>query len=169
MLASAVARIGAVSGSPLGLGAEAATGSSTETRLAVATTTALHLVNAEGSSLQPNRWTWDRLLSASWDAGRLHLRVQESPGGPVSTFTLMLDDPGEFPAVVWERVEASILATHRLSVAGASGVSAVARRRSGSDDVSWTVVFDDPGDATRDDLRELALGALSELRISLGI
>ncbi len=115
------------------------------------------------------RWSWDRVLGVGWDDGELRLRLQPDAGGKVREQVFMFDDAGEVPAVVWERVEASIVVSQRLTVAGSHGATAVARRRTGTDDISWTVVFDDSDDASRDDLRARARDALSELRISLGI
>ena len=142
----------------------------------VATTIALYVPN-EAVALGDRattltrwtRWSWDRVLGVGWDDGELRLRLQPDAGGQVRERVFMFDDAGEVPAVVWERVEASIVVSQRLTIAGSHGATAVARRRMGTDDISWTVVFDNTDDASRDDLRARAREALSDLRISLGI
>ena len=137
--------------------------------LLVATTAALYLPADADGVQNRQRWWWDQVLGATWENGEMRLRLQGQPGSPVSEVIFAIDEPGELPAVVWERVESSIVVSQRLAIPGCSGATAVARRRRDREDIAWTIVFDDIADSTREDLRERARDALGELRTSLGI
>ena len=137
--------------------------------LLVATTAALYLPADADGVQNRQRWWWDQVLGATWENGEMRLRLQWQPGSPVSEVIFVIDEPGELPAVVWERVESSIVVSQRLAIPGCSGATAVARRRRDREDIAWTIVFDDIADSTREDLRERARDALGELRTSLGI
>lgn len=137
--------------------------------LLVATTVALYLPADTDGVRNRQRWWWDQVLGATWENGEMRLRLQDQPGSPVSEVIFAIDEPGELPAVVWERVESSIVVSQRLAIPECSGATAVARRRPDSEDIAWTIVFDDVADSTREDLRERARDALGELRTSLGI
>jgi hypothetical protein len=130
----------------------------------VATDRALHV----GPLANPPRIPWDRVVKAMWDEPVLNLVVQARPGEPPRRLPVRLEEPGEVPVVVRERVMASIVIMQHVPLRGEKGVRLVARRGSDDGRVRWSAVFDpglDPGDPA---LRAEADRALADLRGHVG-
>ncbi len=118
----------------------------------------------------PERIPWDLVLRASWSDGRLEVSAQDRPGGAARTVVIpVAGDLGSLPEVVRDRVNASIVVQHHVALRGESGARIVARRRPGSTDLRWSVVFDPGLDAADPALRAAADAALVVLRDSLGV
>lgn len=118
---------------------------------------------------------WERVLWARWNPPVLTLAGQEpgsaEPGAPMSESTLRfrLASPGNVPAHVHERIEASIVVQRRVSLAGGIGARLVARRQPLGREVSWYVVFDQGTDNGDPVLRRDAEQALAAFRDSVGV
>jgi hypothetical protein len=126
----------------------------------VASDRALHV----GPWAQPSRIPWDLVDKATWDEPVLEMTVRARPGAPARPVRLRLEEPGDLPVVVRERVVASVVVQQHVALRGDKGARIVARQ--GSDDgvVRWSVVFD-PGLDPRDPaLRAEADEALARLR-----
>ena len=115
------------------------------------------------------RIPWDRVVKAGWADPVLELLVQPEPGGPSSVLRLQLDDPGEIPVVVRERVTASIVVQEHVDLVGQQGARLVARRDCDTGALRWSVVFDAGLDPRDPDLRARANQALRDLRAQLGV
>ncbi|MGY1828988.1 hypothetical protein ACI8AA_01015 [Geodermatophilus sp. SYSU D01180] len=73
-----------------------------------------------------------------------------------------LSDAGDLPAVVRRRVDQTVVASHRSPLPNGGGVVLVARRVPGQAAREWTVVFDDDGDRSDPEAREVARRKLEE-------
>lgn len=96
------------------------------------------------------RAPWSAASHAEWydDAGTLEVAWLDEAGERQQR-SLALDEPGLLPETVHERVTSTILLSRHLLVSGRQGLSVVARRQPGSQDVEWQVVADagvDPAD-----------------------
>jgi hypothetical protein len=92
---------------------------------------------------------WEQVAVATWDDGVLNVRETGGPEGPGRTHVIRLDDEGALPETVRERVQASIVISEHVALAGRRGARISGRRPPGSDAVTWTVTFDpalDPRD-----------------------
>ena len=119
---------------------------------------------------EPERRPWDRVLHASWDAASLRITAQDPAGGrPVELRVPVPDDHGSLPAVVRERVTASIVVQQHVELHGEQGARFVARRTPGTSELRWSIVFDPGLDPTDPVLRARADEALVVLRTSLGV
>ena len=126
------------------------------------------LVLPEG--FDPSALGWDRILRVSWGTDVVEITAQPTPGAaPVVLRVHVVLGTGVLPAVVRERVNASIVVQHHVPLVGELGARVVARRTSGSDELRWSVVFDAGLDPADPGLRDQADSALAELRTSLGI
>ena len=134
----------------------------TQTAYVAATDRALYL------SARGERIPWDRISKASWDEPVLEIVVVDDAGRPERVLVRM-DDEGEVPAAVHDRVTASVVVSEWVDLAGGKGARLVARRASDDDAVRWSVVFDSGLDPSDPSLRQAAHEALSRLRDSLGI
>lgn len=111
---------------------------------------------------------WEHAVLASWDEPVLAITSQTGPATTMESI-YVLAEPGAVPAHVRDRVESMILVQRRVKLGPGEGARLIARRRPGSGDVYWTVLFDhglDPGDAQ---LRARADAALAELRAGIGV
>lgn len=119
------------------------------------------------------RIAWDQVVRGAWSEEFLDLVVQPAPGAPGEQVRLRFDAPGEVPAVVRERVEWSVLASHRVVLTlpdGRSGAAMLnARRSAQTGDVRWAVVFDPQIDSGDPAWRAAADAALARLRAQLGV
>lgn len=137
----------------------------------VASDRRLLLPGVDGS---PGPVDWDRVLWARWNpptltiAGRAGRAIQGG-SGPDFELCLDLDSPGNVPAHVRERIEATIVVQRRVMLGGGAGARLVARRKPQGPDVNWFVVFDPGVDSMDPELRRAADLALAELRGSVGI
>jgi hypothetical protein len=142
-----------------------------DTAYVVATTHALHLPGDLA------RVPWDLVQRASWAVGVLDVRAQPEPGARARRVVLTLDRERDLPAVVRERVTASIEVQQHLTLdvvtgSGADsppGVTVAARRVSDTGRVRWSVSFDEGTDGRDPAVRAAAAVALADLRAALGL
>ncbi|GAB3497028.1 hypothetical protein [Nocardiopsis coralliicola] len=122
----------------------------------VATTLALHLPGGR-------RVPWQEIDRAHWDDDGLH--VTEAGRGEQ---VVAAGDPGQLAGVVHERVTATILASHRVTVPG-GGVRLVARRSPGGSAVEWRSHPEEGVDAAAPEVRAAVTRALAALREGTGV
>jgi hypothetical protein len=108
----------------------------------------------------------ERIATATWDDPDL---VVVLVGPETPTYRVVLDEPGEVPPVLRERVTSTIVVTERVDLLPGVGARITARRAPGADTVSWAVVFDPGVDATDPELRRLAGEAIERIRTSRGV
>jgi hypothetical protein len=126
-------------------------------------TLALYLPSPSGAH---ERLGFERIASAGWVEDTLTVTTV----GPLARrYHVRLDEPGEVPATVRERVTASIALSERVVLGPGVGARITARRVSGQDAVTWNVVFDPGADPADPVLRDLATAAIAELRSSTGL
>jgi hypothetical protein len=117
------------------------------------------------SSGQSSQLRWEQIDRAVWGDPVLVAYPADAAGEPWKT---VLDSPGRVPALVRERVEASIAvnAVRRLSSGGR--VRIVARRRFGEHGLAWNARFERPADARDPAARAQADAAIAEQQALLG-
>jgi hypothetical protein len=129
------------------------------------------LVLPEGH--EPEAIPWDLVLRVTWAVDSVEVTAQERAGArPVVHRVAVTGAPGEvadLAAAVRERVNASIVVQHHAPLVGDRGARFVARRRPGSDELRWSVVFDAGLDPSDPALRDQADEELAGLRASLGV
>ncbi len=128
----------------------------------VASNLALYLPDVAGATRVP----YETVQTASWDDPVLNV-VLVGEGGRHRL--VRLEETGELPAVVRERVTSTVLVTERVVLSGAAGALVIARRPPESDDVLWQVVFDAGLDAGDPRLRADAADAVARVRASTGL
>lgn len=106
---------------------------------------------------------WDQVIRATWDEPVMEVQL---PDGP---YRLVIERPGMIPQVVNERVKASVVVQHHVALRGDKGVRIVARRRPGTQEVTWRVTFDAGLDHHDPELRAQADAALQDLRRTMGL
>jgi hypothetical protein len=115
---------------------------------------------------------WDQVVRGSWSEEFLDLVVQETPGERPAQLRLRFEQPGQVPAVVRERVQWTVVASHRVTLQHRDGRYAMAmlnaRRAPGTGEVRWGVVFDPGVDPADPGWRTAADEALADLRERLG-
>ena len=125
----------------------------------IATDQAIH---AKGAAIP-----WGSIIRAQWDEPFLELTVEQSGGG-AQRLRIPLSEPRQLPAAVRTQVTANVVVSERLTLPDGSQALAAARR-TGKDEISWTVVFEDGVDSADPQIRAQADLALAELRQALGI
>jgi hypothetical protein len=131
--------------------------------IAVATDSALYLPVP-----QSVRFAWDLVAKATFDeAGVLVVEGRDQPQGPDRAWRVLLDEPGAFPTVVYERVTSSVVVSERVAIEGDLGARVVARRV--GDHLRWTVTFEAGLDPRDPRVRARADVAVAELRSTLGV
>ncbi len=126
------------------------------------------LLLPEGSELA--QIPWDLVLRVTWEMNTAEVTYQLDAGErPETVRVSVVLDEGDLPAVVQERVNASIYIQHHARLEGDLGARFVARRAPGSVELRWSVVFDSGLDSRDPDLRARADVALANLRSVLGI
>jgi hypothetical protein len=134
-------------------------------RVVACTDLAVHVPEA-------GRIAWDQVVRGAWSEEFLDLVVQRTPGARATHMRLRFDEPGQVPGVVRERVQWTVVASHRAVLAHADGRfgSAMlnARRSPQTGEVRWGVVFDAGIDPADPGWRTSADRALAELRDQLG-
>jgi len=131
---------------------------------AVTTDHALHVGGA--------RLPWSCVVHAAWERADDILVVETIAaelGVSAATLRLALDEPGDVPAVVRERVMDSIVVTQRVQLTGAAGVRVVARRIPDSAELAWQLVLDEGLDPADPQVRAGAQAALTSVRASTGL
>ena len=116
---------------------------------------------------QVERLRWDTVDRAVWEPPHLHLRVRDDDG-EVTSRVWQVDQTGDLPAVVRERVTGSILVNSKLDVPGGTA-QVLARRNSDTGKVEWRVVFGRGVDPHDPSVRSAAEAELTDLRSRLGV
>lgn len=118
------------------------------------------------------RAPWDLVVRGAWSDEFLDLVVQSAPGAASRHVRLRFDAPGKVPAVVRERVQWTVVASHRAQLQhpdGRRGSAMLnARRSPASGEIRWGVVFDSGIDVRDPGWRAAADAALADLREQLG-
>jgi hypothetical protein len=116
------------------------------------------------------RAPWSAASRAQWydDASTLEVAWLDAAGERQQR-SLRLDEPGLLPETVHERVTATILLSRHLPVRGGQGVSVVARRQPGSEDVEWQVVSDAGVDAADPQISARVDEAVRAMSTELGL
>ncbi|HEY5032134.1 MAG TPA: hypothetical protein VIJ54_06645 [Actinomycetes bacterium] len=129
----------------------------------VATTVALYVPGRSGDH---ERLPYETIAAAVWADPTLELTLV---GRSRLRHLVRLDEPGEIPPVVRERVTASIALSEHIDLGGGGGARITARRVPGEDGLTWNVVFDPGLDASDPALRARADAAIAQLRSSTGL
>ncbi len=134
----------------------------------VASTSALYLPAPAGAAPGTHeRLPYEQVAAASWDDPTLEV---VTVGPRRRRYELRLDDPGQVPLTVRDRVTASIVLSEHVPLVGAAGARITARRPPGSaGEVSWNVVFDQGIDPSDPRLREAADEAITRLQATTGL
>ena len=118
------------------------------------------------------RIPWDLVVRGAWSEEFLDLVVQPAPGARARQLRLRFDEPGQVPGVVRERVQWTVVASHRAELVhpeGGTGSAMLnARRSPQTGEVRWSVVFDPGIDPADPGWRTAADRALADLRDRLG-
>ena len=118
------------------------------------------------------RIPWDLVVRGAWSEEFLDLVVQPAPGQRSRQLRLRFDEPGQVPGVVRERVQWTVVASHRTTLVhpdGSAGDAMLnARRSPQTGEVRWAVVFDPGIDPADPGWRAAADRALADLRDQLG-
>jgi hypothetical protein len=128
----------------------------------VASNVALYLPDAGGATRIP----YETVQTASWEDPVLNVVLVGEDG---RHRLVRLEETGDLPAVVRERVTSTVLVTERVALSGQAGALVIARRPPQSDDVLWQVVFDAGLDADDPQLRADAADAVTRVRASTGL
>lgn len=131
--------------------------------LVVVSTFALYLPTRSGDH---GRLPFETIASASWTDPVLEIVLVGRRG---HRQLVRLDEPGEVPPVVRERVMASIALSEHIDFAGGGGARVTARRVPGADGLTWNVVFDPGLDPADPQLRQSAEAAIAQLKASTGL
>jgi hypothetical protein len=135
----------------------------------------------------PRRIPYSEIATVAWADPELDVLI----GGQSEGARFELDEPGDVPAVLRERVTSSIVISARVdlgegpergrvrvggsadSAGGSPGARITARRSPSSEDgetaIAWQVVFDSGLDPTDPALRAAADAAIAELKATSGL
>lgn len=114
------------------------------------------------------RLRWEHVEKATWGHGVLTVTEVRRTPGPARPLVFRLAEPRRLPEEVRTRVESSVAVSQHQRISAAGGVRVVARRRPGTAELAWSVVFDpgvDPSDPT---VRAAAEAALRAARAAVG-
>jgi len=116
------------------------------------------------------RAPWSAATHAQWydDARSLEIAWLDDAGQRQDQL-LVLDEPGQLPETVHERVTATILLSRHFPVSDGRGVRVVARSQPGSDDVEWQVIADEGVDADDTRTRSRIAQAIHAMSVELGL
>lgn len=110
-----------------------------------------------------SRLPWPRIEHATWADAVLTVTTVDG-----ETIRLTLDDPGDVPEVVRERVTSTVVGETHVRLRGKAGVLLVARRTE-TGEVAWSLRWD-PGLDSRDPaLARAAADALAATRSAWGV
>lgn len=115
------------------------------------------------------RIPWDHIDKAQWEPP--HLVLQLRPGDPASPgeqVAVEIDIATDFPAVVRDQVQTSILASEEIDVLGTAS-RVVARRSPESGDTVWRVMLGKGLDPSDEATREAAKAGLAAYRERIGV
>ena len=142
---------------------------------AAATGTAL-IVRPAGADA-PERWPWERIAKARWAEGRLEIVGSPGPAQRTRTWSIEIADGDRaegdrLAEAVRACVTATVVWSQRIEDPSASeprGAWIAARRPAGTDEVSWTVLFDPGLDPSDEGLRRWADAEVEEVRRQTGL
>lgn len=124
---------------------------------------------AEPAAVQLSRLGWEEIGHVRWTGDTLQVRAVADGGVPAPALAVRLHDPGALPPLLRDRVNSSILLSVRGHLGPASrGVRVVARRRPGSGDLLWQLVFDSAADRSEPALLAEAEQLLAATRAEFG-
>ncbi len=126
----------------------------------------LHAVYVPVRDGEHERIPYERISAATWEDPMLEISLV---GGRGRKIRANLEEPGELPPTVRERVTASIALSEHVALIGPAGARITARRAPGSTEVSWNVVFDSGLDARDPFLQARADAAIVELKGVTGL
>lgn len=115
------------------------------------------------------RVPWDAIAKANWDEPMLQLVLQPNGEATPSVVQVQLEEAGQMPTTVRERVTASILLQERVLLDGDKGALMVARKSSDTGEIRWNIVFDSGLDPQNPELRRRADEMVAGLSTQLGI
>lgn len=115
------------------------------------------------------RLGWDVVTKATWDDPALAVHVAAHDGRPARTLRLTVEQSGDLPAAVRDRVTASVVVSELVDLGDGARARMVARRAGDHAPIRWTVVFESGLPADDPELQARATAALAELRSTLGI
>lgn len=116
------------------------------------------------------RIPWEHVEAADWDQDTGLFRLSEvgewGEQRPVHEFTI--GEPGRFLELARERVTATIVLVHHVTVRGRRGVRVVARRAPAGGELRWIYEFDPGVDEHDPEVRRLAAEGLAAAREQVG-
>ena len=115
------------------------------------------------------RVPWDAIAKVNWDEPMLQLVLQPNGMATPTVVQVQLDEEGQMPTTVRERVTSSIVLQERVLLEGQKGALMVARKGSDSGEIRWNIVFDSGLDPDNPELRRRADEMVAQLRAQLGI
>jgi hypothetical protein len=119
--------------------------------------------------LESGRILWNRIARATWEEPIMTLVVTDDAGRASRPTAVQVDESGDLPAAVHDRVTASVVISQRVEFESGGAALMVARRGSDDQPITWSVIFDSGLDPRDPSLRRAADEALASLRDSLGI
>lgn len=124
------------------------------------------LLIGDGAGARELPWHWiDR---ASWEPPTLVVQFRDPVTRAPQSLRLTLDEHGELPPIIRQRVTRSVVTSRRVELPSGAG-AVLAARRDPAGDITWTVVFDAGVDAADPMLQAQAREALADFRRSLGV
>jgi len=114
-----------------------------------------------------SRVPWHEVARASFADDLLTIVLTTAPLGSATALRIPLAEAGRLPAVVRERVTATVAFDQHVRLRGRSGVRVVARRRPGDDVLIWGFVPDEGLSLTAAEVA-LAQRAVGDLRAEYG-
>lgn len=112
---------------------------------------------------------WDVITKATWEEPILAVTLEAGAGRPARNLRLRVDESGDLPAAIRDRVTASVVVSEVVAIGEGATARMVARRATDDAEIRWSVVFEAGADASDPLLQERARRALEDLRASLGI
>jgi len=110
---------------------------------------------------------WDQTLQAKWDEPMLVVVVQSEMFAEPVLLAWSIQEPGEVPSAVRDRVTAAILVDQVRDVQGIGRVRFIARR--GARGVTWLAIPDDHEAATTQVGAQIIRDGLTEIQAIFGI
>jgi hypothetical protein len=132
----------------------------------VATTRAVFLPTETGL----RRIGWEQVDKAGWDWDQGTLWVLEAAplGARPHRWRVQVENPGHVIDVVRERVNATVVVSQHVALAGERGVRVVGRRPPGTDVLTWSVAVDSGINVNDPQLRAKITEAVEEVRRQVG-
>lgn len=116
------------------------------------------------------RIPWEQVEAADWDQDTGLFRLSEVGewGEQRPVHELTIEEPGRFLELARERVTATIVLVHHVTVRGRRGVRVVARRAPAGGELHWIYEFDPGVDEHDPEVRRLAAEGLAAAREQVG-